>query len=72
MIVPLVSISRHNMAVGEESTAGGDLGLGPAVAYRILSLFGAAVSVANREPSGIQLTVSLRRAPPNGGDSRIV
>jgi two-component system sensor histidine kinase/response regulator len=59
-------------SVGEESTAGGDLGLGPAVAYRILSLFGAVVSVANRKPSGIQLTVSLRRAPLKGGDSRTV
>jgi two-component system sensor histidine kinase/response regulator len=47
-------------AVSEVSTPGGDLGLGPAVAYRILSLFGASVSVANREPSGIRLTVSLK------------
>ena len=56
-------------SIGDASTAAGALGLGPAVAYRILSLFGAAVSVANRDPSGIQLTVSLRRAPPNAGDS---
>jgi signal transduction histidine kinase len=46
-------------SISEVSTPGGDLGLGPAVAYRILSLFGASVSVANREPSGIRLTVSL-------------
>jgi len=39
---------------------GVDLGLGPAVAFRILSLFGASVSVANREPSGIRLTITLK------------
>ena len=49
-------------SIGETLTAGGDLGLGPAVAYRILSLFGASVSVANLEPPGIRLTVSLKNA----------
>jgi two-component system, sensor histidine kinase and response regulator len=49
-------------AVGEASTHGGDLGLGPAVASRILSLFGASVSVANRDPSGIRLTLLLKLA----------
>jgi len=57
-------------STGEASTPGGDLGLGPPVAYRILSLFGAAVSVANRDPSGIRLTISLKSAAPNCGDSR--
>jgi two-component system sensor histidine kinase/response regulator len=47
-------------------TSGGDLGLAPPVALRILSLFGASVSVANRDPAGIRLTVSLRHAPPVG------
>ena len=50
-------------SIGETITPGGDLGLGPAVAYRIFSLFGASVGVANREPSGIRLTISLKRAP---------
>jgi two-component system sensor histidine kinase/response regulator len=49
-------------SVEESSTPGRDLGLGPAVAYRILSSFGASVSVANREPSGIRLTISFRHA----------
>jgi two-component system sensor histidine kinase/response regulator len=49
-------------SVDESSTPGRDLGLGPAVAYRILSLFGAKVTVANREPSGIRLTVSFPHA----------
>ena len=56
-------------SMGEASTPGGDLGLGPSVAHRILSLFGASVSVANRDPSGIRLTISLKNAAPNGADS---
>jgi two-component system, sensor histidine kinase and response regulator len=47
-------------AVSEVSTPGGDLGLGPAVAARILSLFGAAVSVENRDQPGISFCVSLK------------
>jgi two-component system, sensor histidine kinase and response regulator len=47
-------------SIGEASTPGRDLGLGPPVAYRILSLFGATVSVANQDPPGIRLTVSLK------------
>jgi two-component system sensor histidine kinase/response regulator len=46
-------------AIGEAMTPGGDLGLGPPVACRILSLFGASVTVANQEPPGIRLTISL-------------
>ena len=48
-------------AIEEASTPGKDLGLGPAVAYRILSLFGANVTVANGDEYGLQLTVSLKR-----------
>ena len=36
-------------SIGETLTPGGDLGLGPAVAHRILSLFGGSVSVENLE-----------------------
>lgn len=46
-------------ALNEASTAGGDLGLGPAVAYRILSLFDGSVTVVNKDPAGIRLTVML-------------
>jgi DNA-binding response OmpR family regulator len=56
-------------SIGEALTPGGDLGLGPAVALRILSLFGASVGVANRDPSGIRLTISLKPASPNPGGS---
>jgi two-component system, sensor histidine kinase and response regulator len=37
-----------------------DMGLGAAVAYRILSLFGGSVSGANRDQRGIRLTISLK------------
>ena len=57
-------------SIGGASTPGGDLGLGPPVAYRILSLFGASVSVANRDPSGMRLTISLKQPTPNRGNSR--
>ncbi len=51
-------------AIGEALTPGGDLGLAPALAYRILSLFGASVTVANLDPSGIRLTISLKKSEP--------
>jgi two-component system, sensor histidine kinase and response regulator len=47
-------------STGEASTPAKDLGLGPAVAFRILSLFGASVSVANLDSCGIQLTLSFK------------
>jgi two-component system, sensor histidine kinase and response regulator len=49
-------------SIGESITPGGDLGLGPPVAYRILSLFGGSVTIENRHPPGVQMTLSLRRA----------
>jgi two-component system, sensor histidine kinase and response regulator len=60
------------LAIGEALTPGGDLGLGPPVAYRILSLFGGLVSVVNLDPSGIRFTISLKNAAPNRVDSRAV
>jgi two-component system sensor histidine kinase/response regulator len=57
-------------SLGEASTPGRDLGLGPPVAYRILSLFGASASVANVEPSGIRISISFKSGPPNRGDTR--
>lgn len=50
------------LAVSEGSTPGGDLGLGPAMAHRILSLYGSTVTVRNRDSSGIELAISLRAA----------
>jgi two-component system sensor histidine kinase/response regulator len=46
-------------SVGEAVTGGADIGLEPPVAQRIVMLFGGTVTVENRHPSGIQLTVSF-------------
>jgi two-component system sensor histidine kinase/response regulator len=48
--------------IGEALTPGGDLGLGPSVAFRILSLFGGSVKVENQVPAGIRLTVVLKKS----------
>jgi two-component system sensor histidine kinase/response regulator len=50
-------------SIGDAITPGGDLGLGPPLADRVLSLFGASVSVANQDPAGIRLTILLKSAP---------
>ncbi len=47
-------------SIGDAITPGGDLGVGLPLAYRILSLFGLSLSVANREPSGIELATTLK------------
>jgi two-component system, sensor histidine kinase and response regulator len=49
-------------SIGDAITPGGDLGLGPPVSQRILSLFGGSISVENLEPSGIQYSVTLKNA----------
>jgi len=55
-------------AIAEPITAGGgDLGLAAPLAYRIVSLFGGSVSIANRDhPPGTRLTISLRDATSQG------
>ena len=50
-------------AIGEEATSAGALGLDPPVAHRILALFGGSVTIENRQPAGIRITVTLRSAP---------
>jgi hypothetical protein len=53
--------------IDQAITPDGDLGLGPPVAFRILSLFGGAATVQNlRDPSGIRLSVKLIDAPEAG------
>lgn len=47
-------------AIGRAITPGGDLGLGPPVAHRILSLFGGSVSVENQTVAGIRFIVDFR------------
>jgi DNA-binding response OmpR family regulator len=53
-------------SIAKAIVPGGDLGLGPPIAHRILSLFGASVRVRNLEPSGIRFTVLLKQAAPAG------
>jgi len=60
--IPTLALAKFFdvFSIAEALTPGGDLGLGPSLAHRILSLFGASVSVVNRDPSGIRLTISLK------------
>jgi C4-dicarboxylate-specific signal transduction histidine kinase len=48
------------LAIAKPITNGGDLGLGPVVAERIVSPYGGAVSVDNLTPPGVRLCVRLR------------
>lgn len=50
------------LGISDSITPGGDLGLAPAVAERIVSLFGGSVGVENLQPSGIRLSVNLKPA----------
>ena len=54
-------------SVGESVSAGGDLGLGPPMAERILALFGGSVTVENVDPPGVRLRVTLKPAPAQPG-----
>jgi two-component system sensor histidine kinase BaeS len=61
--VPAIAKFFDLFAVAEHETLAGHLGLGPPAAHRILALFGGSVTIENRQPPGIQITVSLRRSP---------
>lgn len=54
------------LAISDTITPGGDLGLAPAVAERIVSLFGGSVKVENLHPPGIRLCVNLKSDPRVG------
>jgi two-component system sensor histidine kinase/response regulator len=60
-VIPTSAVAKFfdAFAIGEAISPGGDLGLSAPVASRILSLFGSTVTVANREPPGIRLTVEF-------------
>lgn len=59
-------------SVSEAIVPGGDPGLAPPVAERIVSLFGGTVSVEDLEPPGIRFTVTLKPAtvPPDAPEIR--
>ncbi len=71
-MIPITILAKFFdlFSIGEAITPGGDLGLSPPLAFRILSLFGGSVSVANLEPPGIRLTISLKRAGSKEDDLR--
>jgi two-component system sensor histidine kinase/response regulator len=60
-IIPNFAIAKFfdTFSIGDAIAPGSDLGLSAPVASRILSLFGSTVTVRNREPSGIRLTVEF-------------
>jgi DNA-binding response OmpR family regulator len=58
-------------SVGESVSAGGDLGLGPPMAERILALFGGSVTVENVDPPGVRLRVVLKSAGAPSGQGHI-
>ena len=60
--IPVEALARffQVFSIKEPITPGGDLGLGPPVAERIISLFGGAVVVENQDPPGILLKVHLK------------
>lgn len=55
-------------SIAEPITSGGDLGLSPAVAERILRLFDGTVTVENQEPPGISFMVRLKLAVVSSQD----
>lgn len=60
--VPVTAIPKlfDIFSVGEQIAPGEDIGLGPPVASRILSLFGGAVAATNRDNSGMRLTMEYK------------
>jgi signal transduction histidine kinase len=64
--LPESAVSRFFdvFSIGEALTPGGDLGLGPALACRILSLSGATVAVANRGESAVRIEIAFGAPPP--------
>ena len=64
-VLPEPAIERFFdlFSIGEASTSAGDLGLAPAVANRILGLFGSTLTVENRtDPPGIRVVICFKRA----------
>jgi two-component system, sensor histidine kinase and response regulator len=59
---PLLAKFFDLFSINEASSPGRDIGLGPPLAYRILSLFGGSLTIVNQDPEGMRMTVSLRCA----------
>jgi signal transduction histidine kinase len=59
----LIPVFFDVLTITEPFVAGGNLGLGPPVAQRIIALFGGSVTVENLDAGGIRLGVRMRSAP---------
>jgi signal transduction histidine kinase len=55
-------------SVSDPVGPGGDLGLGPPMAERILALLGGTVTAENVEPPGVRLHVKLKSAHAPAGE----
>jgi signal transduction histidine kinase len=55
-------------SVSDPVGPGGDLGLGPPMAERILALFGGMVTAENVDPPGVRLQVRLKSAHAPAGE----
>ncbi len=64
----LIPLFFDVLAITEPLIPGGNLGLGPPVAQRIISLFGGSVAVENLDVGGIRLRARMRSAPSPPGD----
>jgi signal transduction histidine kinase len=68
--IPPKSLARFFdvFSVSDPVGPGGDLGLGPPMAERILALFGGTVTAENVDPPGIRLQVRLKPAHAPAGE----
>jgi len=68
--IPSKALARffEVFSVGEPVGPGGDLGLGPPMAERILALFGGSVTAENLDPPGVRLRVRLKSAHAPAGE----
>jgi hypothetical protein len=66
VVIPKLFDVFYDFSIGEAAISGRGHGLGPASACRILSLFGASVSIAYFELSGMRITILLKIATLNG------
>jgi signal transduction histidine kinase len=68
--IPPKSLARFFdvFSVSDPVGPGGDIGLGPPMAERILALFGGSITAENVDPPGIRLRVKLTSAHAPGGE----
>ncbi len=67
--IPLEAVPKffEVFSIVDPITPGGDLGLGPPVAERIIKLLNGSVEVENREPPGVLFTIKLMKTTKKRG-----